>query len=113
MMMPALLQSVDIADSCYFGGSALACLLDQLTAAFGGPGMFGVLAGGMLFVVFYVAADGGLATPTVVLILSGTVLASMAPAQYREIALGVVVIGVAAALWGVIRQYVLSGAAQT
>lgn len=112
-MIPTPLQSVNIGDSCYFGGSALTCLLDQLVAAFGGPGMFGVLAGGMLFVVFYVAGDGGLATPTVVLTLAGTVLASMAPPQYREIALGVVVIGVAAALWGVVRQYVLSGAANT
>jgi hypothetical protein len=34
------------------------------------------------------------------------------PGQYQELATGVVVIGLAAALWGVIKQYVLSVAAQ-
>lgn len=108
MMQP--LQS--ISNSCYLGGDALTCLLDQLVAAFGGQEMFGLLAGSLLFVVFYVAGDGDMATPTVALILSGTVFVAMAPPSYERIAMAVVVIGLSAAIWQTVQKYVLAGSTQ-
>ncbi len=99
----------NLADSCYFGGSAVSCLLDQLVAATGGGGLFGALAGGVLFIVFYVAGDGGMATPTVAVILTGSVFVSMVPAGYQSLAMGVVVIGLSAAIWQVVQKYVLQG----
>lgn len=106
--MTVLLQSVS--DSCYFGGDGLACLLNQLTSATGGPELFGLILGGMIFTGFYIASEGDLATPTVALILTGTVTVSMLPGHYSQIAYGVVVIGLAAAIWQVLKQYVFSGA---
>ena len=108
MSRTLVLQS--FADSGPFGGDALQWLLGTLVSAFGGPALFGLLLGAIIFVVFYVSADGDLATPTVALILTGTVTVSMIPANYQSIAYGVVVIGLAAALWQVLQQYVLSGA---
>jgi hypothetical protein len=99
-------------NSCYIGGDALTCLLDQLVAAFGGEALFGVLLAGVIFVVFYVASEGDLAAPTVALLLSGTVTMAMIPPAYQQIATGVVVIGVAAALFQGIQKYVLSGSTQ-
>lgn len=108
MIATIILQS--IADSGPFDGNALQWLLDLLVSAFGGQAMFGLLLGALIFVVFFVASDGSMATPTVALILSGTVIISMVPSNYARIAMGVVVIGFAGALWQVLKQYVLSGA---
>lgn len=99
-----------LAESGPFGGNALQWLLDTLVSAFGGPALFGLLLGSVIFVAFYIASNGDLATPTVALILTGTVTISMIPANYERIAYGVVVIGLGAALWQVLKQYVLSGA---
>lgn len=102
------LQTVDIEGSCYFGGDALSCLLDQLVGAFG-QSLFGLLAGAVLFYAFYIASEGDMATPTVALVLTGTVFVGMVPGQYQSIAMGVVVVGLAVALWQVVKKYVLSG----
>jgi len=92
-----------------FNGDAVAWTIDTLVSAFGGQGLFGLFLGAIIFIAFYVAADGDLATPTVALILTGTVTVSMVPAQYQQLAVGVVVIGVAAALWQAAQAYVLEG----
>lgn len=94
-----------IQSSCYIGTNALTCLLDQLTVAFGGPALMGVLAGATIFGVFYVAADRSLATPTVALILTGTVLTAMVPQKYVGASVSLVMIGLAVAMWQVYRQY--------
>jgi hypothetical protein len=101
-----------IGSSCYFGGDALQCLLDQLTGALGGPSLFGFILGVVIFGVFYIASEGDIATPTVALVLSGTVLVGMVPAQYQQIAYGVVLIGLGVAVWQVLQKYVLSGVTQ-
>lgn len=98
-----------LADSGPFDGNALQWLLDTIVSAFGGEAMFGLLLGAVIFLAFYVASNGDLATPTVALILTGTVTVSMVPGNYGEIAYGIVVIGLAAALWQVMQKYVLSG----
>lgn len=107
-MMP--LQS--LTDSCYFGADPMTCVVDQLMASLGGEALFGLITGSVLFLGFYVAADGDMAAPTVALILSGTVLVPMVPGNYAKIAMGVVVIGLGAAVLQVIQKYVLSPATQ-
>ena len=99
----------DISSSCYFSGDALTCLIDQQVAAFGGEALFGLLLGSAIFGAFYIASGGDMATPTVALILTGTVIIGMLPASYQSIAYSVVLIGLAAALWQVFKQYILSG----
>lgn len=92
-----------------FDGNAVSWTIDTLVSAFGGPGLLGLFMGALIFLIFYIAAEGDLATPTVALILTGTVTVSMVPGQYQQIAVGVVVIGVAAALWQAAQAYVLQG----
>lgn len=92
-----------------FDGNAVQWAIDLLVSAFGGQALLGLFLGAMIFVVFYVAADGDLAVPTTALILTGTVTVSMVPGQYQQIAVGVVVIGVAAALWRIAQAYVIEG----
>lgn len=107
------LQSISgIGDSCYFGDRPLVCLTDQYASAFGSEGLFGLLIGAVLFMAFYVAGDGDMATPTVALILTGSVLMPTLPGQYSQIGMYVVVIGLGAALWQVIQKYTLSPATQ-
>lgn len=101
-----ILQS--IGESGPFDGNALTWLLDTLASAFGGPALFGLLLSAVIFVAFYVATDGDLATPTVALVLIGTVTVSMVPGNYGRIAYGIVIMGLGAALWQVLKRYVLS-----
>lgn len=105
-----LIQS--LTGSCYFGSDPMQCVIDQLTAATGGEAMFGLITGSVLFLGFYVAADGEMAPPTVALILSGSVLVPMVPANYGRIAMGVVIIGLAGAVLQVLQKYVLSPTTQ-
>lgn len=101
-----------IADSCWFGGDGLACLLGKLTTAFGGDGLFGLLLGAVLFAALYIAADGDMTAPTVALVLGGSVLVPMVPGGYQGIGASIVLIGLAAALWQVLQKYVLRGSTQ-
>ncbi len=105
-MNAIILQS--IADSGPFDGNALQWLLDTLVSAFGGPALFGLLLSAVIFVAFYVATNGDITTPTVALVLVGTVTVSMVPGNYSRIAYGIVVIGLGAAVWQVIKTYVIS-----
>jgi len=101
-----ILQS--LSDSGPFSGNALTWLLDTLVSAFGGPAMFGLLLSAVIFVAFYWASDGDLATPTVALVLIGTVTVSMVPENYSRLAYGIVIMGLGAAMWQVVKRYVLS-----
>lgn len=101
-----------LADSGPFDGNALQWLLDLLVGATGGEALFGLLLGAVIFITFYIASEGDMATPTVALVLTGTVTVSMVPSNYQTIAYGIVLIGLAAALWQVAKQYVFTGAPQ-
>jgi len=111
-MTQVTLQSVSVGDSCYFGDSAITCMTDQYVGAFGGEAMLGVLLGVTIFGTLYIASDGSMATPTVALILIGGGLVGMLPSNYSQIAMYVIYIGLAAALWQVLQKYVLSPATQ-
>jgi hypothetical protein len=106
-------QSVDnVGDACYFGDEPLTCIIDQYTVAFGSDALFGLLIGVVLFMSLYFAGDGDMATPTVALILLGGVLIPTLPGSYAQIGMSIVTIGLAVALWQVIKRYVLSAGAQ-
>jgi len=116
--MSAVLSTTPIPGSgdalkCYTGGgNALHCVFGQFATATGGSALFGLLIGGTVLTGFWIAGDGDLAVPTVFLILFGALLSSSLPAQYRSMALGLVVVGVMAALYAVLKRYVLSWASQ-
>jgi len=97
-----------IADSCYFGSDPWACGISQWSAAFGGDALFGTMVGSLLFLALYVAADGDMAVPTVAVILTGGVFVPMLPSNLQSISTGIVVIGLAAAVWQVLQKYVLN-----
>jgi hypothetical protein len=101
---------------CYTGGEGsgdlISCMFSDLGAAYGGEAVFGVVISSFIVLSFYVAGDGDLATPTVVLILLGGIAAPMLPAQYVTAAQTIVVVGVAVGIISLGRRYVLSGATQ-
>ena len=87
-----------------------ACILPQLVAAVGSESMFGFLVGGVLVAGLWLAGDGDLATPAVVVVLLGGVLLPTLAADHREIALAFVFVGTAAMIVAAIEKYYLEGA---
>jgi len=80
--------------SCYLNGSDwLGCALDQMTAATGGSGVFGLLVGGMLLTTFYLVSGGRLATASVLTVLIGGILIPALPASYQTIAITIMFLG--------------------
>jgi hypothetical protein len=101
---------------CYTGGEGsgdlIQCTFGDLGGAYGGDAVFGVVVSSFIVLAFYIAGNGDLATPTVLLILLGGVAAPLLPAQYIQAAQTIVVVGIATGLVSIGRRYVLSGAAQ-
>lgn len=97
-----ILQS--ISNSCYFD-SAIACLLDQYIAAFGGQGTFGLIAGGTLFATFFIVSNGRLTPPAVILLLTGGVVVPLLPGQFGTLAGTIVLLGLAGAVFAAARKY--------
>jgi hypothetical protein len=96
--------------ACYTANNTdlLQCSLSDMGGATGGEGLFGVLVAGALMYTFYVASDGGLATPSVLTALTGGVMIPVLPPAYRTIALTVVFLGLVAALLTGLKKYVMS-----
>lgn len=95
--------------SCYTGGNDLLnCALSDLALSVGGDGVFGVLVAGTVLLVFYIASDGGLATPSVLTALLGGIMLSALPPQHSTIAMTIVLIGLTAALLSGAKKYVMS-----
>jgi hypothetical protein len=85
------------------------CFFPALSTAVGGESLLGLLGAGLLYAVVYVASGGDTATPTVLLLGVGTVLIGLLPAQYVGIAYALVIVGLAAAVWRVVKVFVLEG----
>ena len=83
------------------------CIMADMTGAVGGEAMFGLLAGGLIMLVLYLAGDGDMAVPTVTTILLGSVMVPALPPQYTQMAYAIVVVGIAAAIIGLAGRYVL------
>ena len=82
----------------------------DLTAAVGGPEMFGLLIGGaILYVSWEASPDRSLALPSGLTVLLGGVLVRALPGNYQGLALSIVIVGLAAGIVAVGKRYVLSG----
>jgi hypothetical protein len=95
---------------CYTANNSdlLACSLADMSVATGGEGLFGILVGGATLLTFYIASDGGLATPGVLTALVGGILLPTLPPSYRSIALVIVFLGLVAAIMAGLKKYVMS-----
>lgn len=91
----------------YQDGQMLEAALTDLAGAVGGQEMFGLIGGGTLMLVLYLASDGGMATPAVVMTLVGGLLISTLPPGYQTMAQVVIFLGLAAGVWAVLRKYAL------
>lgn len=92
-MSPTVLQLSD-----YTSGGLLEAALNDLAAAVGGDGVFGLLAGGVLIMSFYLASSGGLATPAVLTALVGGLMIPVLPAGFARMAQVIIFLGLVAAL---------------
>lgn len=87
------------------GPSAWAEIVMEVYTFFPGEAWVGVLIGSGLMMAMYIHSDD-MALPTVVLILLSSVLFGMLPGDYQQTAMGIMVIGIAAAIFEAFRRYV-------
>jgi hypothetical protein len=107
-MTGIILQS---ALDCYVSqGDRLGCAFQDFAGATSGEAMFGLLLGGALLLSFYVASDGSVAVPAVILTLTGAFLVPILPGQVAGIAGTVIIMGLAAGVFAGLRRYALAGA---
>lgn len=109
---PGLELTLTIAQSlpgfgCFLksGNNHLLCILDIMTAASGGQGLFGFYVGVLTFAVFYLAAGGDIRPPSTILVLMSGALFPLLPTQYARIGLGLGVVGLGAAIMTVLKVY--------
>lgn len=84
------------------------CAFADLTAAFGGEGLFGLVVAGGVYLGGYKVADGDLVVPSVVLLLLGGLLVPSLPAQYQTFALTLMFAGSVVAVMQLLAKYVFS-----
>jgi len=87
--------------------SALDCAVQGLFGAVGGEGIFALILSGVLVLGFYIASDGGLAVPSVLLTLMGGLIISSLPAQYRSTAQILIFVGLVSGLLALANKYVM------
>jgi hypothetical protein len=94
--------------SCYSaGGDLLTCVLGDIVASLGEP-LFGLLIGGTALASIYAAGGRDIATPAVLVILFGGIMIPVLPGQYQTLAGSIMLVGFAAGLFGVAREYFLN-----
>lgn len=101
------LQSVSSGLQCYQSGSMWVCLVQDLAGAFGGELNFGLVVGGLVLLAYYIAGDGEIATPAVLTILLSGLLIPALPGGVRNVATGLMLIGIVGGAWAVARRYTL------
>jgi len=82
------------------------CALEDITAAFGGQGLFGLAVASLVFVGGYTVTDGDIVTPGVVLLLLGGILVPSLPGQYQTLALTLMFAGAVGAVMQLLEKYV-------
>jgi hypothetical protein len=104
-MFVAQTQAID----CYVqSGDKLACAFGDFAAATGGETTFGLLLGGVLLASLY-KASGSVIVPAVALTLLAGFLVPIMPGALAGVSGGIVVIGIAAAIFAGLRRYALAG----
>jgi hypothetical protein len=106
-MIGTLLQS---GLDCYTSqGDRLACAFNDFAGATSGEAMFGLLLGGALLLSFYVASDGSIAVPAVILTLTGAFLVPILPGNVAGIAGTIIIMGLVAGIFAAFQRYTLEG----
>lgn len=86
------------------------CALADITTAFGGQGIFGLMVAGLVFLAGYNVTDGDIVTPSVVLILLGGILIPSLPTQFQLLAATLMFAGGVGAVMQLLDRYVFGGA---
>jgi len=106
------LAQVEVTGSCLTSSTDLfGCAIDTMVGALGGPAIFGLLVGGAIIISLFLAGDGNITTPAVVLVLIGGVTFPLLVGNYAGIARSFAFLGLVAAIFAVMRKYVLEGPA--
>jgi hypothetical protein len=87
------------------------CLFSPVVDLVGEP-TFGLIVGAGLWAALYLASGGESSTPTVVVMLLGTIMFPALPAQFTGVAWSILVLGAAAALLQVLQRYLLDPSTQ-
>lgn len=108
--MTGVAESAVLQFGCYSdpGSDLLKCSLGDLASSVGGGAIFALLGGTMLLATFWLASDGGLATPSVLTVLCGAVLITALPPAYKGMAMIVIFLGIAGAVLSGLSKYVSS-----
>lgn len=85
------------------------CALADITAAFGGQGIFALMIAGLVFFAGYSVTDGDIVTPSVVLILLGGILIPSLPPQFRMLAATLMFAGGVGAVMQLLDRFVFGG----
>jgi len=118
-MISTLLQTnttaPDLSDSsvaCFAQGtegSMSQCVLDGVFSAGPSPALIGLGISGVMLTSFYIAGDGNIVVPAVLLILFSGIIAAMLPAQFIGLAYTMLVIGGAVAAFKAIMRFIAAG----
>jgi len=119
-MIPTLLQInnssapalEDSSVSCFAQGTEgtmSQCVLDGVFSAGPAPSLIGLGIAGVMLSSFYIAGDGSIVVPAVLLILFGSVLITMLPAQFVGLAYSLTAIGIAAAVFTAWTRFTAAG----
>lgn len=109
MSAPPLNES---AVSCFAQGtegSMSQCVLDGVFSAGPSPALIGLGISGVMLSSFYIASDQSIVVPAVLLILFGSILVGMLPAQFVGLAYTLVVVGIAAAVFSAWVRFTAAG----
>lgn len=103
-------QSQSFMLDCYTNNPRMMhiCALDDITAVFGGQGLFGLTVAGLVFVGGYFVGDGDIVVPGVMLMLVGGILLPSLPVQYQTLALTLMFAGGVGAVMKLLGKYVFS-----
>lgn len=90
----------------YTDGGFLQAALADLAAATGGQEVFGLLAGSVLLLAFYLASNGRMATVAALTTLSGGVLIASLPPGFQRMAQVIIFLGLVSALYAGFDKFV-------
>lgn len=85
------------------------CLVDGVFSAGPSPTLIGLVMSATVLTSFYIAGNGSIVTPAVILILLGPVLVALLPAQFVTLAYTLTAVGVAAIVFTLWMRYTSRG----
>jgi hypothetical protein len=84
------------------------CAFGDMSASFGGQGVFGLAVAALVFIGGYNTGDGDIVLPSVVLLLLGGILIPALPSQYQMLAMTLMFAGAVGAVMKLLGKYVFS-----